>query len=424
MKVLAVSQAAALAPELDLVQGQVRLAQEQGRGPSGVGGGELGVAHGEGEGVLLPLVPEGPALFREGPDALGGALAGAVLQDEAELVPAVAAQDAVRGEMRVHALGQLAQGLVPDGVAVDIIDGLEVVDVQKNAHAVGLGVFGQIGLQGLVKALAVEQAREGVRRGQVAEDVFLLPHPDEGQGQDQRQEHDETHRAEEARGGVCLLPAPLGYDLQLPGAVGAVQGEGIADGVCERLAGAGDLLIVVAQGRVAFREAVVVPEALQRLGGPGKDLRHPQDNDGEAPEGLLPGLVREIDGVAHGDAAAALAQGEGALQGDDVVVPPIAADLAPFFVLEQVDLSVLIARSRVDVGDDAVGGQLNALEDGGGEVLRHGLKALALAVLADEDLLQGVCHADGLGEILNEVVGVGGGVELGLFPAGFQSVLV
>ena len=92
--------------------------------------------------------------------------------------------------------------------------------------------------------------------------------------------------------------------------------------------------------------------------------------------------------------------------------------------MEQVDLPVLIARSRVDVGDDAVGGQLNTLEDGGGKVLRHGLKALALAVLADEDLLQGVCHADGLGEILDEVVGVSGGVELGLFPAGFQSVLV
>lgn len=92
--------------------------------------------------------------------------------------------------------------------------------------------------------------------------------------------------------------------------------------------------------------------------------------------------------------------------------------------MEQVDLPVLIARSRVDVGDDAVGGQLNALEDGGGKVLRHGLKALALAVLADEDLLQGVCHADGLGEILDEVVGVGGGVELGCFPSGLQSVLV
>ena len=58
--------------------------------------------------------------------------------------------------MRVHALGQLAQGQVPDGVAVNVIDGLKVVDVQQHAHAVGLGVFGQIGLQGLVKALAVE----------------------------------------------------------------------------------------------------------------------------------------------------------------------------------------------------------------------------------------------------------------------------
>lgn len=71
-----------------------------------------------------------------------------------------------------------------------------------------------------------------------------------------------------------------------------------------------------------------------------------------------------------------------------------------------------------------LGGQLNALEDGGGKVLCHGLKALALAVLADEDLLQGVRHTDGPGEILDEVVGVGGGVELGCFPSGLQSVLV
>jgi hypothetical protein len=84
--------------------------------------------------------------------------------DHAELLASETADDVAAAHHRAHRLGELAQHLVADAVAVDVVDALEVVDVehQHRDRVVRPARAGQLGAQALVDVAVVVEAGEPV----------------------------------------------------------------------------------------------------------------------------------------------------------------------------------------------------------------------------------------------------------------------
>ena len=111
---------------------------------------------GEVDGRETSLHPVGDAL---------GVLAAAILHHHRELLAAEPADDVLRPDDRAQRLGEEAEQLVADGVAVDVVDVLEVVDVehQHGERHVRAARLLQRLQQPLVEDAVVEEAGERVR---------------------------------------------------------------------------------------------------------------------------------------------------------------------------------------------------------------------------------------------------------------------
>lgn len=158
----------------------------------------------------------------------------------------------------------------------------------------------------------------------------------------------------------------------------------------------------------------MISEPLQSVYRLFEDLRHPDDHDGEAPEGLGAVLLFQIDWVSDSNPGAALLQVEGALHGEDVVVSGIAGDLTAVRVVDEVYFAGLISLFRVDLPDVALWGQLDTLDDIRQEIFGYSGKAVDEAFVADEDLLDSSSGTNAVDDIRPDVLGVGHGIELQL----------
>jgi hypothetical protein len=146
---------------------------EQGGGALGVGG-----ISGDARRAAQPAADRRGVLHRhprrlgecEGPRGVG------VRQHDAELVAANAPDDAEVAHGRAQAGRHGGQDLVPERVAVGLVDALEVVEVEQHDGERPLlaARHGQLPAHDLLEAAVVGEAGEGVAVGQLLEVAVVL----------------------------------------------------------------------------------------------------------------------------------------------------------------------------------------------------------------------------------------------------------
>ena len=91
----------------------------------------------------------------------------------------------------------MAQCLVADLMAIDIVDELELIDVELYEEGLLQLAIIEFCLDSRFEAMAVEQPGELIRHGQAPQALLLVVHDEQDVGQ--RRQHEEGHEAESCR---------------------------------------------------------------------------------------------------------------------------------------------------------------------------------------------------------------------------------
>ncbi len=94
------------------------------------------------------------------PRHANGLLAADPFQQQRELIPTQACNDAALAKVQEQRLGDLAQKMIANVVAAELVDLFELIQIQQQDGA--FAVVQQRILQGILKIAAIEQLRERV----------------------------------------------------------------------------------------------------------------------------------------------------------------------------------------------------------------------------------------------------------------------
>ena len=96
-----------------------------------------------------------------------------------------------------------------------------------------------------------------------------------------------------------------------------------------------------------------------------------------------------------------------------MIVSSIAGDSSSIRVAYQIDQSALIAFHRINLGDDAVGRELQARNGIRHEILSDVVKTGKFTVLADQNLLQSSRSLNAVKKLISHAFGVGRSIQSG-----------
>lgn len=164
----------------------------------------------------------------------------------------------------------MAQCLVADLMAIDIVDELELIDVELYEEGLLQLAIIEFCLDSRFEAMAVEQPGELIRHGQAPQALLLVVHDEQDVGQ--RRQHEEGHETERCRRAKRAHHAPALARCELYAPLTAAVGEGITDRISRRNVGLQDgRIVVIAEARLL--KAVCQARLVHVGDRPRKDVR-------------------------------------------------------------------------------------------------------------------------------------------------------
>lgn len=175
----------------------------------------------------------------------------------------------------------MAQCLVADLMAIDIVDELELIDVELYEEGLLQPSAIELGLDDGFEAVAVEKPRELVGHAQTPQVLLLVVHEEQDVGQ--RRQHEEGHETERCRRAKRAHHAPALARCELYAPLTAAVGEGITDRISRRNVGLQDgRIVVIAEAHLL--KAVYQARLVHVGNGPRKDVRDLDVDCRKAPE--------------------------------------------------------------------------------------------------------------------------------------------